>query len=279
MIILVEKSKTFMKRVLEIIKKPEMRILPGQLAFFLLLSIIPLFAIIAVVAAKFSLSIESLTQVINQNLPKEVADFIIQIIGGKSISMNIVIFCVSGFILASNGPHSMIISSNILYKVKDKDFLTRRIKAILMTIILVILFLFVLAVPAFGDKIVNIIVSLIANDKIGKAISIGYNILKYPTSILIIFFFIKLLYTMAPDTTIKSKDTTTGAFVTTIGWIISTEVYSFYVSSFAKYNLLYGSVANLIILFLWIYLLSYIFVLGMALNASSHVDAIDKNND
>lgn len=279
MIILVEKSKTFMKRVLEIIKKPEMRILPGQLAFFLLLSIIPLFAIIAVVAAKFSLSIESLIQVINQNLPKEVADFIIQIIGGKSISMNIVIFCVSGFILASNGPHSMIISSNILYKVKDKDFLTRRIKAILMTIILVILFLFVLAVPAFGDKIVNIIVSLIANDKIGKAISIGYNILKYPTSILIIFFFIKLLYTMAPDTTIKSKDTTTGAFVTTIGWIISTEVYSFYVSSFAKYNLLYGSVANLIILFLWIYLLSYIFVLGMALNASSHVDAIDKNND
>lgn len=279
MIILVEKSKTFMKRVLEIIKKPEMRILPGQLAFFLLLSIIPLFAIIAVVAAKFSLSIESLIQVINQNLPKEVADFIIQIIGGKSISMNIVIFCVSGFILASNGPHSMIISSNILYKVKDKDFLTRRIKAILMTIILVILFLFVLAVPAFGDKIVNIIVSLIASDKIGKAISIGYNILKYPTSILIIFFFIKLLYTMAPDTTIKSKDTTTGAFVTTIGWIISTEVYSFYVSSFAKYNLLYGSVANLIILFLWIYLLSYIFVLGMALNASSHVDAIDKNND
>ena len=279
MIILVEKSKTFMKRVLEIIKKPEMRILPGQLAFFLLLSIIPLFAIIAVVAAKFSLSIESLIQVINQNLPKEVADFIIQIIGGKSISMNIVVFCVSGFILASNGPHSMIISSNILYKVKDKDFLTRRIKAILMTIILVILFLFVLAVPAFGDKIVNIIVSLIANDKIGKAISIVYNILKYPTSILIIFFFIKLLYTMAPDTTIKSKDTTTGAFVTTIGWIISTEVYSFYVSSFAKYNLLYGSVANLIILFLWIYLLSYIFVLGMALNASSHIDAIDKNND
>lgn len=276
---MVEKSKTFMKRVLEIIKKPEMRILPGQLAFFLLLSIIPLFAIIAVVAAKFSLSIESLIQVINQNLPKEVADFIIQIIGGKSISMNIVVFCVSGFILASNGPHSMIISSNILYKVKDKDFLTRRIKAILMTIILVILFLFVLAVPAFGDKIVNIIVSLIANDKIGKAISIGYNILKYPTSILIIFFFIKLLYTMAPDTTIKSKDTTTGAFVTTIGWIISTEVYSFYVSSFAKYNLLYGSVANLIILFLWIYLLSYIFVLGMALNASSHIDAIDKNND
>lgn len=274
---MVQKSKTFMKRVLEIIKKPEMRILPGQLAFFLLLSIIPLFAIIAAVAGEFSLSIEALTKIINENLPKEVADFIIQIIGGKSISINIIIFCISGFILASNGPHSMIISSNILYKVKDKDFLTRRIKAILMTIILVILFLFVLVVPAFGDKIVNLIINIINNNQVGKIISTCYNILKYPTSLLIIFFFIKLLYTMAPDTTIKSKDTTTGAFVTTIGWIISTEIYSFYVSSFAKYNLLYGSLANLIILFLWIYLLSYIFVLGMALNASSYTELIDKS--
>lgn len=270
MIILIQRFKVLIKQLMDTIKKPEMRILPGQLAFFLLLSIIPLFAIIASIAGEFSLSIESLIKVINANLPKEVADFIITIIDGKTISMNIIIFCISGFILASNGPHSMIISSNILYKVEDKDFLTRRIKAILMSVILVILFLFVLIVPAFGDKIINLIIRIINNNRVGKVISLVYNILKYPTSLLIIYFFIKLLYTMAPDTTIKSSTTTKGAIVTTIGWIISTEIYSFYVSSFAKYNLLYGSLANLIILFLWIYLLSYIFVLGMALNASNN---------
>lgn len=269
--------KNFTKKVIKMIKKPEMRILPGQLAFFLLLSIIPLFGIIAVVAGEFSLSIESLIKVINANLPEEIATFIVEIIGGKSLSMNIVIFCASGFILASNGPHSMIIASNILYKVKDKDFLTRRIKAILMSIVLVILFIFVLVVPAFGDKIVTLIIDFIPNLQIGEAVKTGYNILKYPTSLLIIYFFIKVLYTMAPDTTIKSKDTTTGAIFTTIGWIITTEIYSFYVSYFARYNLLYGSVANLIILFLWIYLLSYIFVLGMALNASSK-EEIEKSS-
>ena len=63
---------------------------------------------------------------------------------------------------------------------------------------------------------------------------------------------------MAPDTKIKSRETTTGAVFTTVSWIIATEIYSFYVNYFAKYNLLYGSVANLLILFLWIYLLSYI---------------------
>ena len=269
--------KKFTEKVFQMIKKPEMRILPGQLAFFLLLSIIPLFAIIAAVAGEFSLSIEALIKTINDNLPQEIAGFIVEIIDGKSLNMNIVVFCISGFILASNGPHSMIIGSNLLYKVKNKDFLTRRIKAILMTIILVMLFLFVLAVPAFGDKIVTLIINVISNAQIGKAIQIGYNILKYPTSLLIIYFFIKLLYTMAPDTTVKSRETTTGALFTTIGWIISTEIFSFYTSYFARYNLLYGSVANLLVLFLWIYLLSYIFVLGMALNASSREEEIEKS--
>lgn len=272
-----EELKKFMKKVIKMIKKPEMRILPGQLAFFLLVSIIPLFAIIAVVAGKFSLSIETLIKVIHNNLPQEVAGFIVDIVDGKSLNMNIVIFCISGFILASNGPHSMIIGSNLLYKVNDKDFLTRRIKAILMTIILVMLFLFVLIVPAFGDRIIEFMIQYIPNMHISNVIQTGYSILKYPTSLLIIYFFIKILYTIAPDTIIRSSETTTGAIFTTIGWIIATEIFSFYISYFARYNLLYGSVANLLVLFLWIYLLSYIFVLGMALNASTREEEIDKN--
>lgn len=269
------KLKSFLQKVFKMIERPEMRILPGQLSFFLLLSIIPLFAIIAVVATQFSLSTESLMEVLSKSLPSEIIDFIIQIIDGKNLSINIVIFYISGFILASNGPHSMIIGANLIYKVKDKDLLTRRIKALLMTIILVLLFIFILLVPVFGDKIVSLIVGIIPNSHIGSIIKTGYSILKYPTTLIIVYIFIKILYTMAPDTNIKSRETTPGAIFTTISWIISTEVYSFYVSYFAKYSLLYGSVANLIILFLWIYLLSYIFVLGMVLNASS-IEEIEK---
>lgn len=270
------KFKKFIKKVIRMMKKSEMRILPGQLSFFLLLSIIPLVAIVAAVAAEFSLSIETLIEVVNNNLPKEIADFITQIIGGNSLNINIVIFCIFGFVLASNGPDSMIIGANVVYKVKDSGYLNRRIKAIFMTIILVMLFIFILIVPVFGDIIIDFIVSILPSTNLGLLVHRIYDILKYPTSILIIYFFIKLLYTIAPDITIKSRETTTGALFTTFGWIIATEIYTFYVSYFARYNLLYGSVANLLILFFWIYLLSYIFVLGMVLNASSR-EEIDKN--
>lgn len=260
--------KRFYKKVLKTIKKPEMGILPGQLAFFLLLSIIPLVALIASIASNFAISIETLMELVSDTFPTEIASFVNEAIGGKSMNFNIAVFYISAFILASNGPHSMIIGSNLIYKVENKDYLTRRIKALFMTVILVILIMFMLLVPAYGDKIIILITDFINNNTITNTITTLYGVLKYPISFLLIFFCIKLLYTMAPDKTIKSKNTTYGAMFTTIAWIISTEVYSFYVSEFARYNLLYGSIANLLILLLWVYILSYIFVLGMALNAS-----------
>ena len=263
-----KRIKKFFKKVSKTIKKPEMRILPGQLAFFFVLSLIPLVALLASIVSNF-ISIESLMELVSENLPTEIASFVNEAIGGKSMTLNIAIFYISAFILASNGPHSMIIGSNLIYGVENKDFLTRRIKAVFMTVILVILLAFMLIVPAFGDKIVAFIADFITNDTITNMMTTLYGILKYPISFLLIFFCIKLLYTMAPDKTIKSKDTTYGAMFTSISWILSTEIYSFYVSYFARYNLLYGSIANLLILLLWVYLLSYIFVLGMALNASS----------
>lgn len=249
-----------------------MTILPGQIAFFFVLSLVPLVALIGSIVSHFSISIETLMNLISNSLPSEVAAIINETIGGKSMNFNIAIFYISAFLLASNGPHSMIIGSNLIYKVKNKDFLTRRVKAVLMTVILVILLIFMLVVPAFGNQIIALITSYIQNDALNRTITTTYTILKYPTSFILIYFCIKLLYTMAPDKTIKSKDTTYGALFTTIAWIISTEIYSFYVSAFAKYNLLYGSIANLLILLLWMYLLSYIFVLGMALNASTEID-------
>jgi len=262
------KLKKFLKRLYKVIKKPEMRILPGQLAFFLVVSIIPLVALIASIVSNFSISVESLMSVVDKTLPREIAIIVNEVIGGKNAGFNITIFYISAFLLASNGPHSMIIGANLLYKVESEDYISRRIKAVLMTIILVILIVFMLLVPAYGDKIISLIVTAIPQAQLQNIIQLTYGLLKYPMSFLFIYFCIKLLYTMAPDKTIKSVTTTYGSIFTTITWILSTEIYSFYVETFNKYNLLYGSIANLLILLMWVYLLSYIFVIGMALNSS-----------
>ncbi len=259
--------RLFLRKTIDITSKPEMRVLPGQLAFFFVLSLIPLIALVGAIASSFSISINSLSSNLAASLPDEIATALIDRISGQGFNFNIGVFFVSAFILASNGAHSMIITSNEIYKIKDSDVIRRRVKAILMTFVLVGLLFFLLLVPVFGDEIFKLCYTYSKNTSVIDFLYRFYQILKYPLSILIVYFNIKLLYVIAPDTRISSKSTSFGAMFTTVMWIITTEIYSIYVGSFSHYDIFYGSISNILILLLWVYLLSYIFVVGMALNA------------
>lgn len=257
------------KKVISIITKPEMRVLPGQLAFFFVLSIIPLIALIGAIASRFSIPLESLDQYLLSALPGSVADLFAGTITRDSINFNMVVFFFSAFLLASNGTHSMIITSNEIYKIKSDNILKRRLKAIGMTSILLGIFLFLILVPVCGDTIFEIIKETSNNQGLVDFIYRVYQIIKYPVSIIVVYLNIKLLYVLAPDKKIRSKTTTKGAIFTTISWILATEIYTFYIGTFSSYDVFYGSISNIVILLLWIYILSYIFVLGMAINAGN----------
>jgi membrane protein len=97
-----------------------------------------------------------------------------------------------------------------------------------------------------------------------------YQLVKYPIIIFVLYGNIRLLYTIAPDEKIESVTTRKGALFTTIGWVLATEIYSFYIGTFASYSIFYGSISNILVLLLWVYILSYIFVLGMGLNVGTY---------
>ena len=139
-----------------------------------------------------------------------------------------------------------------------------------LVILLIFLLAFIIIVPAFGGLIISTLKDINAFGNIIDQLMFLYNIIKFPLSFIVIYFIVKIIYTISPDMIIKSREVTVGALFTTVLWIVATEVYSYYVTTFAQYDVFYGNIANLIILLLWIYLLSYIFVLGMALNASTY---------
>lgn len=262
-----EQLTDFIKKVIKVVTKPEMRVLPGQLAFFFVLSLVPLVALIGAISAKFAIPTDIIQDYISVAVPSSVSDLFISVIRSQKMNFNIAVFLVSAFILASNGTHSMIITSNEIYKIKSNNYIKRRLKAIGMTLILVGILIFALLVPIYGDAIFKFIKDNSTNQFLAVFIYSMFQVLKYPLSIFVIYYNIKLLYILAPDKKIRSKTTVNGALFTTISWIISTEVYTFYVGAFSKYDVFYGSISNIVILLLWIYILSYIFVLGMALNA------------
>ncbi len=264
-----KRIKQIIKKLYQIIMKPEMLILPGNLAFFIVLSLIPIVIIVGLVSTTFSVSIDSLISIIEESMPSQVSDILISFISGKGIDFNVGFFTIVAFVLASNGPHSIIITSNTLYNFEHSSYLIRRIKAFILTILLVSMFIFIAIVLAFG----NIILKTILEIGVFQGLSdVAYSIfvyLKWPVAFFIVFFMLKLIYTIAPDDKVPSKYVNKGAIFATIGFVIATAIYSYYVTHFAKYDIFYGSLSNIIILMMWIYLLSYILIIGIAINSSS----------
>ncbi len=265
-----EQARGFFRKIINQIKKPEMRILPGQLAFFLVMSLIPMIALIGTLAATLSISTGTIAVSITNMMPKEIANILNDMVNNNGLNFNMAVFFVSAFILASNGTHSMIITSNEIYRIESRDWISRRIKAIFMIFLLVLVFFFLLIVPVFGDYLFNLLLETYKNNTLVDVSYVIYKVLKYPLIALILLFNIKLIYVIAPDEQIPSRSTTGGAIFTTIGWIIATEIYAFYVGTFASYGVFYGSISSVLVLLIWIYLLSYIFVLGMGVNAGTY---------
>ena len=99
-----------------ILRLPEMLILPGNLAFFLILSLIPTISLIGIFASSLSLSTESLISYLSTSLPKEVYNILFSFINSTDLGTTSLLFFVVGFYVSSNGPDSLITASNILYK-------------------------------------------------------------------------------------------------------------------------------------------------------------------
>ena len=149
------KIKGYFKNLYDIIVTPSMSYLPGNLAFFLVLSIFPILTLIGVIASSFSINVESIIDMINTALPDNIALMLADFIQGKGFDSNIGIFMIIGFFLASNGADAIILASNNLYGFPNSDYIKRRIKAIFIIILIILLFIFMLGFLAFGNHIID----------------------------------------------------------------------------------------------------------------------------
>jgi len=275
-----KRVKNYWKNLVAILNKTEMGILPGQLAFFFIVAMIPLVALLFLVATYFGISYGSVANFVNKTVTDDVAKLIAPFIKqGVQFDIKLVVFILISFIIATNAAHSIILASNTVFNIPNSKFVPRRIKSIILTVILIFLMVFILLVPVFGQNIIDLVSWLGINSSFLDTIEKFLPYLKWPITIFVIFFIIKVIYTIAPDAEIPSSYVNKGALFTTVFWVISTLAYSYYTGNIARYDLFYGSLASIIILMLWFYLMAYIFVIGLALNYRNMENYIEKTKE
>ncbi len=94
---------------------------------------------------------------------------------------------------------------------------------------------------------------------------------RWALMILLIFLAIGYIFKYAPSVKIRWKIRSPGALVATFLSIVSTLGFSFFVSSFGKYNALYGSIGTIMMVMALIYINSLVLLIGFELNVSIRI--------
>lgn len=82
---------------------------------------------------------------------------------------------------------------------------------------------------------------------------------------------LSLLYRFGPARIgSRGRWITVGAFVVVVLWVAASAGLSYYLTNFASYNEVYGSIGAVIGLLLWLYVSAYLILLGAALNVEIH---------
>lgn len=258
--------KEFFKNFYKVIRRNDMVILPGNLAFYFVLAIIPTLTFLSFGASILNLSTDIIYNFISQSFSSEIADLILGVNLQNVVGIEFIITLIIGIYISTNGADAMILASNSIYHISNKSWLKRRFKALGMTFLLTVLLLFMLIVPVFGNIIIGLIKEVNLNTIITNRVVMIFELIQGPITWIIIFFLIKVLYIIAPDKKNDNSVVSYGAQFTTIMFIVGTKIYSLYITHYASYATLYGGLANIIVLMIWIYFLSYILTIGMALN-------------
>jgi membrane protein len=93
-------------------------------------------------------------------------------------------------------------------------------------------------------------------------------LLRYLIALLAIVLSIASLYYLGPNHDRRRRNVWPGAFLATVMWLVLTVIFAWYVQNLANYNLMYGSIAAVIALLVWMYLLSVIVLFGCEYNAN-----------
>lgn len=275
---MLDKFKNFCLNVYEIMMKPEMLTLPSSLAYYFVLSIVPIISLLLMIASSFNLSTSFLTEFFENNFSAELVKMITPLVTNQSFSIGFIIYILVAFFLASNGSDAIIVTSNQIFNIDNKNYFKRRIKAFFLTIILFLLFTFMLVVPVFGEQLISIAGHIGIDSSIIAVLKALYPVVNLPLTLLVLYFGIKLIFIIAPDEKIKSSDVNKGAIFTTLCWVLVTNVYAYYLKHIATYNVYYAGLSTLVMLMVWFYFLAFVFVMGLSFNYRIATEHIEKTN-
>lgn len=233
-------------------------------AFFIFMSLIPILMLMCAILPYTSLTQTILVEYLSELIPEMVMPVIKSIIYEvyeKSIAL-ISVSAVGALWSAGKGTLALYRGLNTIHNVKPDSYFVSRLKASLYTVIMLVAVIFSLMLIGFGQAVAKLIVSYIPQLNLLMDFLLE---IRHVFSIVILELIFVILFTWLPNKKVNWRYQIPGALVVGVGWIGFSSILSVYINQFAGFSM-YGSVATIIVVLLWLYTCMYMVLLGAMLN-------------
>ncbi len=171
---------------------------------------------------------------------------------------------------ATNGMMAIMDAFNRSYRTRERrSFLRTRLVATALTVMLVLVLFLAVVLLIVGNVALEWIAAHDVYHLLDDQVSVALiSLLQYAVVFFVFFTGLSTIYYVAPAIHERWNFFSIGALVAAVLCIAVTHAFSYYITNFASYNKLYGSIGTFIGLMIWFLLLSFIILAGFEVNVS-----------
>lgn len=273
------KIKEFILTLIERIKDHDLMTLSSSLSYYFLSASIPMLLVLLNVVTKYMRGNVDIILDFIKLMPESIRSVILMIVNSMLNSSSVTTISTITLLFAlwsaSKGVSKILIAINVAYGIDDDhSMIKNKIFGFLYTFILIFIVFFLFLIRIYSKGIFNIVedvLKLINSDFSLNEFSGLINLVSAIIPPIILILALTFLYKSAPfndSIKINFREALVGSMSATIMISIVSFGYSFFLENMSNMSVIYGALAGIIALLVWMLLFSLTLILGAEIIAS-----------
>ena len=239
----------------------------AELAYFLILSFFPLLICVNAFIVLLPVDLEAVLAAAAPLLPKAAYDILGEYVGYITTNQSPGLLAAGIFMtlfFASAAFRALMNIMEEIYSRKGYRGFRQVVASVLFALLLLVTIFLSLVVLLTGGWLFQEVERLLHLD--AGVLPRDWQWMRFLLLFLLVFLFVLLVYRVAAPRGKPRPPVMTGAFLAAVALSVFSILFSWFIGLSSRYSLVYGSLASIIILLVWLYLCGNILILGNVFN-------------
>ncbi len=261
-----KKLKEIIKKVFDQLGDPYYQGAAATIAYFMFLSVLPTVILASQALGLFSLSIDTILNWAEINVSGSGFEMIQSLLKHRSTGTNNLILIIIVMWAASRANIYLIRLTNYTLfdgHIMGKGYIRDRFKSLITVFIAIAVITLSVVVLVYIPIFLN---TTFDQNEVTKAIGDVWLAMRWLVVLSLYFLVISVVFYSLPTWRVPYSEIVPGSLFTSVGLIVVSYLFNFYVNLSTNYDILYGSFANAVALIIWFWIMGWVMVIGIIFN-------------